>query len=172
MVCGSRFPHHLYVLRRINMKIVAINEESCMACGLCKVYCVAAHSRTGNVIKAWKAESPRAVPRIRVEKKGEICFSLQCRHCDQPWCVYSCLTGAMSKDPETGVVILDADKCIGCWTCILACPHGAITRDVERKISAKCDLCQGKEIPACVANCPNEALSLVESGKSVTAKVT
>jgi carbon-monoxide dehydrogenase iron sulfur subunit len=104
------------------------------------------------------------VPRIRVERKGEISFSLQCRHCDEPWCVYSCLTGAMQKDPTTGIVTVDTQKCMGCWTCILACPSGALTRDNGEKVVAKCDLCPGRDVPACVANCPNEALVFIEDG--------
>lgn len=146
------------------MKRVYVQDEICMGCGLCRVYCQTEHSRTKDIIKAFKKESPRTVPRIRVERKGEISFSLQCRHCDEPWCVYSCLTGAMQKDPTTGIVTVDTQKCMGCWTCILACPSGALTRDYDKKIVAKCDLCPGRDIPACVENCPNEALVFREDG--------
>jgi len=45
---------------------------------------------------------------------------------------------------------------------ILACPHGAIVRDHGKKIVAKCDFCPGRDVRACVANCPNEALMVVE----------
>jgi carbon-monoxide dehydrogenase iron sulfur subunit len=52
---------------------------------------------------------------------------------------------------------------VGCWTCILVCPFGAIQRDErEKKVASKCDFCAGLDIPACVANCPNEALILTE----------
>jgi carbon-monoxide dehydrogenase iron sulfur subunit len=54
---------------------------------------------------------------------------------------------------------------MGCWTCILACPHGAITRDRGKKVVAKCDFCPGRDEPACVANCPNEALMIVEENE-------
>ena len=146
------------------MKRVYVKEEICMGCGLCRVYCQAEHSRTQDLVKAFKKEDYRTVPRIRVERKGEISFSLQCRHCDEPWCVYSCLTGAMRKDPATGIVNVDTQKCMGCWTCILACPSGALTRDSGKKVVAKCDLCPGRDVPACVANCPNEALVFIENG--------
>jgi len=68
----------------------------------------------------------------------------------------------MHHDAETGMVVVDEDKCMGCWTCIVACPNGALTRDLDNRVVAKCDLCIGSEVPACVANCPNEALKLVE----------
>jgi carbon-monoxide dehydrogenase iron sulfur subunit len=110
------------------------------------------------MIKAFKSEAPRPLPRIRVERKGEVSFAVQCRHCAEPWCIYSCLTGAMHKDPVTGIVAVDAEKCIGCWTCLIACPYGALAKDTGNRIVAKCDFCPGQAIPICVANCPNEAL--------------
>ncbi len=144
------------------MKRICIKEEVCMACGLCRVHCLVEHSKTKNIVKAFKGEVPRPVSRVRIERNGEVAFSLQCRHCDEPWCVYSCLTGAMHRDAITGAVTVDSEKCIGCWTCIVACPYGAIVQDKERKIAAKCDLCPSRDIPACVANCPNEALVFIE----------
>lgn len=98
-----------------------------------------------------------------MEESGPLSFSLQCRHCDEPSCVYACLTGAMYKDEETGAVVHDAERCVGCWTCLLFCPNGAIAKDTANgKVVAKCDLCGGEVTPACVANCPNEALVLEE----------
>jgi len=69
----------------------------------------------------------------------------------------------MYKDEKTGAVLHDADKCIGCWMCIMVCPAGAIQRDQRKeKIASKCDLCAGQEMPVCVANCPNEAIVFEE----------
>ena len=146
------------------MKKVYVNEEVCMGCGLCRIYCQVEHSKSKDLIKTFKSE-PCPLPRIRVERKAEISFSLQCRHCDEPSCVYSCLTGAMQKDPDTGVVTVDTEKCMGCWTCVVACPNGALTRDMVNKAVVKCDLCPGQDVPTCVANCPNEALSVIDSEK-------
>ncbi|MCL5109392.1 MAG: 4Fe-4S dicluster domain-containing protein [Chloroflexi bacterium] len=145
------------------MKRIVAREEYCIGCRLCEVHCVVQHSRTKNIIKAFKKERVRPTARIHVEESGPESFSLQCRHCDEPSCVYACLTGAMHKDELTGAVVHDPERCIGCWTCLLFCPNGAIAKDAAHgKVVAKCDLCGGQGTPACVENCPNEALVLEE----------
>ena len=93
---------------------------------------------------------------MRVEERGAISFSLQCRHCEEPDCVHACISGALYK-AETGIVVHDASKCVGCWSCVLACPYDAIIRDEVHNKALKCDLCGGRE-PVCVEKCPNEAL--------------
>jgi carbon-monoxide dehydrogenase iron sulfur subunit len=144
------------------MGAVIVREEVCMGCGLCQIYCLTEHSKTKDIVKAYKRETPRPLPRVRLERWNGAWLSLQCRHCAEPRCVYACLTGAMSRNPESGVVTADADKCIGCGTCMLACPYGVLTRDTEHSIVVKCDLCPGKDTPICVANCPNEALFVMD----------
>lgn len=146
-----------------NMKRVYVKEEVCMGCRLCEVHCRLEHSRSRDIIKAFTRESPRPVSRVRVESRHPVSFSVRCQHCEHPACVYSCLAGAISRDPETGAVVVDEERCAGCWTCLLACPFGAIMRDTARGRTAKCDLCPGADTPACVANCPNEALSYEEA---------
>ncbi len=133
-----------------------------MGCHLCEVYCQVEHSQSKDLIKAFNRQSPQPLPRVWVEERKPVSFSVMCRHCDEPPCVYACLTGALHKDTGTGIVTVDEEKCMGCWTCILVCPFGVIGRDRHRGNIAKCDLCQGEELPACVANCPNEALVYAE----------
>ncbi len=145
------------------MKRIYVREEVCMGCGLCRVHCQTEHSQSKDIYKAFKREMPLPQPRLCVERRGDVCFAVQCRHCDEPWCVYSCLTGAMRKDPVTGIVTSDPEKCIGCWTCLIACPNGALIKDRSNKIVAKCDFCPGQDTPVCVVNCPNEALVLAET---------
>ena len=133
-----------------------------MGCHLCEVYCQVEHSKSKDLIKAFNRQSPPPLPRAWVEERKPVSFSVMCCHCAEPSCVYACLTGALHKDPGTGVVTVDEEKCMGCWTCILVCPFGVIRQDRHRGKIAKCDLCQGAELPACVANCPNEALVYAE----------
>ncbi len=145
------------------MKKIYINEQVCIGCHLCEVYCQAAHSRSKDLVKAFKRESPEPLPSLWVEERKPVCFPVQCRHCADPVCVYACLTGALWRDPDSGIVRVDMDKCIGCWTCILACPFGAIRQETDRGKIVKCDLCEGRDMPVCVTNCPNEALVYAEA---------
>jgi carbon-monoxide dehydrogenase iron sulfur subunit len=144
------------------MKRVYVKEPVCIACHLCEVYCQLQHSQAADLVKAFKRESPRPLPRLRVEEKGVVSLSVRCQQCDEAPCVQACLTGALTRDPVSLLVRVDEKRCIGCWTCLLVCPLAAIRQDERQSKVIKCDLCQGKEIPACVANCPNEALMYVE----------
>ncbi len=125
------------------------------------VWCQVEHSRSRDIIKAFLYEKERPIPRVRVEERGPVSFALQCRHCEEPDCVFACISGALYK--KDGVVVHDASKCVGCWSCVLACPYGAIIRDETHGKAWKCDLCAGREEPICVEKCPNEAL-VVEVG--------
>ena len=145
------------------MKRILARKEVCVGCRLCEIYCVAAHSKSKDLIKAFKEEFPRPVAKITVEDDGSKSFALQCRHCEEAECIEACMTGAMHRDEETGAVICDTDKCVGCWMCVMVCPYGAIQRATEgTHVASKCDLCAELGEPACVANCPNEALLYVE----------
>ncbi|MCK8824771.1 4Fe-4S dicluster domain-containing protein [Fuchsiella alkaliacetigena] len=143
------------------MKRIYAKEEYCLGCKLCEVYCVTSHSASKDIIKAHKLES--ITPRLIIESSDNLSFALQCRHCDEADCTRACITGAMQKDEETGVVNYDEERCVGCWTCIMACSFGVIRREqAGKKVIAKCDLCIEEEAPACVTNCPNDALVLAE----------
>lgn len=145
------------------MKRIRAVEEWCLGCKLCEVHCVTAHSKSKDIVKSHMKENPKPVARLVVENGCGFNFALNCRHCTDAKCVKSCITGAMYRDPETGYIVNNPEKCIGCWTCVLACPFGAIMRDTsDKKVVAKCDLCAEVGTPACVANCPNRALIMVE----------
>src|SRR4030042_2233532 len=146
------------------MRRVYVKEQVCIGCHLCEVYCQLRHSRSTDLIKAFKRESSRPLPRLRVEERGEVSFSVRCQQCDEAPCVQACLTGALTRDPVSSLVKVDEKRCIGCWTCLLVCPLGALRQDSGQKRVLKCDLCQGEAIPACVAACPNEALVVSEEG--------
>ena len=154
------------------MKKIKINEEYCMACRLCEINCIVAHSKSKKLLKAFKSEFPRVAARLTVYEKGPISFALQCRHCDpdddkgrEAACIEACLTGAIKRNDHTKTVEYDKDKCVGCWMCIMACPYGVVVMDEKEnnKVAAKCDLCPDEDVPACVAACINEALTLISN---------
>ena len=141
------------------MKKIYIQEEYCLGCRLCEIYCQVKHSKSKKIIKAFKKGMVDVLPRVLVEEIGYNSFAIQCRHCVDAPCVASCISGAMKKNKNTGVVTCDEEKCVGCWSCIMVCPYGVIKRDLsEGKIASKCDLCEDEDTPVCVKNCPNEAL--------------
>lgn len=149
------------------MKRIHIKEEYCIGCRLCEVHCIAAHGKYKNdLVRTFKRDKDRPSPRIVIEQHGETCFALPCRQCKEASCIRACITGAMTRDPQTGLVRTDSLRCVGCWTCVAACPYGAVTREGKHtKIAAKCDLCGDQ--PACVRHCPNEALIYVEVNEEV-----
>ena len=118
-----------------------------------------------HLIKAYTREQPKPFSRINLEIDKPVSFALQCRHCEDAPCVNACLSGAMQKDEDSDLVIHNYEKCIGCWTCIMVCPFGAIKKDSSGKAVSKCDLCSESAEPACVANCPNRALIYKEVKK-------
>jgi carbon-monoxide dehydrogenase iron sulfur subunit len=145
------------------MKRIVIHEENCIGCRLCEVHCLVAHSTSRDIIKAFKTERNVVMSRVLVEEDGPVSFALQCRQCEDPSCLEACISGAMHRDERTGAVICDESRCVGCWMCIMVCPVGAIQQNLlGTQIASKCDLCYGSELPACVANCPNEGLTYEE----------
>lgn len=142
------------------MKRVYVNEEWCLGCHLCEYYCAGAHSGYDDLAKATLLNAPMQ-PRILVEESGDVCFAVSCRHCEEALCVKSCITGALSM--EDGVVLVDEERCVGCLTCVCACPYGCI-REGDGHVATKCDLCiQEGKTPACVAGCPNGAIVFEEA---------
>ena len=65
-----------------------------------------------------------------------------CRHCEQPECVMSCMSGALKKDEKTGHVQYDAEKCGSCFMCVMNCPYGVLKPDETTHTKViKCDFC-------------------------------
>ena len=137
------------------MKRVYVNEQWCLGCHLCEYNCAFANSGQTNIVKALKGKA--IFPRIHVEVEDKITFAVSCRHCEDPMCVKSCISGALSK--RDGTVCIDRNKCVGCLTCILVCPYGAMSQDANGAVQ-KCELCMGNTCgePACVKGCPNRAI--------------
>lgn len=137
------------------MKRVYADEKWCIGCHLCEYNCAFANSGASDMVKALKNKP--VFPRITVEEDDKITYAVSCRHCDDPICVKSCISGALKN--EDGVIKIDNNKCIGCLTCILVCPYGAVSVG-KNGVAQKCELCLENSCgePACVKGCPNRAL--------------
>ena len=120
------------------MKRVFVNEQWCLGCHLCEYNCAFANSGARDMVTALKGKP--IVPRIRVEEDGAVTYAVSCRHCTDPLCV-------------------DHEKCVGCLTCVLACPYGAVLPGPDGA-AMKCELCLENACgaPACAAGCPNRAI--------------
>lgn len=141
------------------MKRVYVEEKWCLGCHLCEYNCAWANSGIANMAKALKGKEIH--PRIRVEDDGKITYAVSCRHCPDPLCVKSCISGALHL--EDGAVVIDHEKCVGCLTCMLVCPYGCIVQDAQGVVQ-KCELCIKNQsgTPACVKGCPNQAIKYEE----------
>lgn len=107
-------------------------------------------------------------------------YPVSCQHCAEPACAKVCPVGATWRDEETGIVMQDPDKCIGCRMCMGACPYGVRTFNWEEPAYVvdfplgdadapkhhvgtveKCTFCFNRlergEKPACMEHCPGRA---------------
>ncbi|HHS50596.1 MAG TPA: 4Fe-4S dicluster domain-containing protein [candidate division Zixibacteria bacterium] len=135
---------------------VIINLDRCIGCSSCRVACSRTHQTDMNLTQAF-AEPVAAFP-------------AHCRHCENPACAAACPKDAILKC-EDGIVRRFAFRCIGCKSCSIACPFGAIQPEHMRNIIMKCDLCYKRldegQLPACVTTCVSGALSFEDPEKVI-----
>ncbi|NOZ48157.1 MAG: 4Fe-4S dicluster domain-containing protein [Chlorobi bacterium] len=148
---------------------ILYDSTRCIGCQSCEFACAEVHNlpepedmpEAGVVRKT--SEHSRIVINAFDTTKGEVYARQSCMHCNQPACDAACLTQAMHKTEE-GPVIWRGDKCMGCRYCMVSCPFEIPKfeyHSANPKIE-KCTMCyerieEGK-LPACVENCPAEAL--------------
>lgn len=131
--------------------VMAIDSEKCMNCKACILACQQRNEVPYGISRNWIHETPDSdVPAGARFQPGA------CMHCDDPSCVRACPTGATWKGRD-GAVEIDRSRCIGCGSCIEACPYHARFRHPVTGTADKCDYCRrstpGQE-PACVSVCP------------------
>lgn len=146
------------------MKRIMIDKELCSSCLNCYVACAAEHNDSGKSLLDVDLENIKSEGRnhIAIDSTGKP-VPIFCRHCDEPECVNTCMSGAMTKNKETGVVSYDKEKCASCFMCVISCPFGVLKPDTAtKKTVVKCDLCGDRETPRCVENCPTGAIYVQE----------
>ena len=127
-------------------KFVIADPGLCIGCQTCMAGCLLKHSAPGDVAK----------PRLNLITTLTISAPIVCHHCADAPCVASCPEGALYFDE--GRVAVKQERCIGCRSCVLACPYGA-----PKAFLVKCDLCYDREGgPACVEACPTGGLMVVD----------
>jgi electron transport protein HydN len=156
--------------------LVIAESGRCIACRTCEVACVLAHSPAN----ALEMLSPRRfVPRLKLILTSRVSAPVQCHQCEDAPCVKVCPNRAIVQR-QNSIQVLEG-RCVGCKSCLLACPYGAVelvAREaiVFENLSAnqqvapgqvevfKCDLCLHRQDgPACVAVCPTKAIHLMDA---------
>ncbi|MBT0664178.1 4Fe-4S binding protein [Geobacter pelophilus] len=152
------------------MKRIFVDYKKCLACKACESACAVEQHPCHSLMAALGDHKTQV--NVRVLGIDHEAFPLSCRHCDPADCLNACPSGAISRDPESGAVLLDAALCKACAMCAMVCPFDAISFKVThrslygRDVAYKCDLCnerikEGKS-PACVTACHSGALVYAE----------
>lgn len=164
---------------------MAIDVKRCIACSACVTGCKVENNLPQNMwwnkvvnVGGETPDSPSGTYAARNLKMES--YTLSCQHCENPACVEVCPTQASYKDAETGIVLVDNSKCIGCGICQQACPYGvrvlqegepvyyadfgfgAANAPVHEKgTMEKCTFCYHRvvegDVPFCVEVCPGRA---------------
>lgn len=149
---------------------IMVDLDRCIGCKTCIVAC----RNNKGLVDHEKAMPGGMSHYLRVESECSGVFPdlkedfwvVMCQHCKKPPCVKACPSGAIAKDVQTGIVLIDRAKCTGQKKCIAKCPYDVIQFDAKGKFAHKCDLCYGRVIhgqpPVCVEVCLADALSFGE----------
>jgi len=134
-----------------------IDQGKCIGCHACTTACKSENQVPLGVNRTWvKYVETGAYPDVR--RRFQV---TRCNHCANPPCVRICPVTAMYQRDD-GIVEFDPSICIGCKSCMQACPYDSIYLDPETNTAAKCTFCAhridvGLE-PACVVVCPEHAI--------------
>lgn len=136
------------------MQMLMVYPEKCTACKICELACSIQNFEEFNPTKS----------RVQVSVFLEEAYyqPVMCNQCAGAPCVKVCPTEALVRDPESGVVELIDQKCIGCKMCVLACPFGAMSFHGANGLPDKCDYC-GDADPQCAEYCPTDAIEWVDT---------
>jgi carbon-monoxide dehydrogenase iron sulfur subunit len=146
-------------------KTIAVNLMRCLGCRSCEMACAKGHAGFSDIVEAVLAGADLR-PRVHVVAAAGRAVPVQCQQCEDAPCVAVCPSGALYRDEESGTVRANVERCIGCKSCVVACPFGAVEiRQAGGKVF-KCDMCENLiaegEDPLCVAACPTGARAVAD----------
>ena len=139
-------------------RFILADPEKCIGCRTCEVACMMSHQSSATPVAF--------TSRIRVVKGATFTTAVGCHQCEDAPCANVCPTGAIHR--AAGAWRVEQARGIGCKSCMVACPFGAMqVRVVEDRVQAlKCDLCAHREGgPACVEACPTHALRCIDPAR-------
>lgn len=135
------------------MRKLVFCPERCTGCRACELACSFFNDGVFS-------PSRSRIRVVRIDEEG-VDVPVGCMQCANAPCMLVCPSPlAMYRDKKTGAVVINVDACIGCRSCMLICPFGAINFDSEKGFCYKCDLCGGD--PECVKWCFTKAIDYVE----------
>jgi len=147
------------------MKAAILTDTTkCIGCSECVIACKKVNHLDPDVPRRWDLDDGLSARNWTSVVKGpkEAFVRKQCRHCLEPACASACPVGALQKT-DTGAVIYDSSKCMGCRYCMMACPYGIPRYDWDETVPfvRKCILCYERiksgSQPACTQACPTGA---------------
>ena len=129
-----------------------INTKKCVGCYACRVACQMVNGLESDEAFIKFDEMEQGVyPNVYAEV-----VPVQCMHCEDAPCEAVCPTHA-TYTTDSGVVLVDEERCIGCKYCMMACPYGVRSWNAAEKCAEKCTLCghltSQDKLPACVKSC-------------------
>ncbi|GAA0609689.1 polysulfide reductase NrfD [Sporichthya brevicatena] len=135
----------------------AIDQRTCIGCHACTVACKTEHEIPVGQFRTWVKYVDSGTFPENTRDFGV----MRCNHCTDAPCVKICPTHALFTRSD-GIVDFDSENCIGCKSCMQACPYDAIYIDENTHTAAKCNFCahrvdEGLE-PACVVVCPTHSI--------------
>ncbi|UWG96498.1 4Fe-4S dicluster domain-containing protein [Dehalobacter sp. DCM] len=130
-------------------KVLMLAPEKCTNCRTCELACSFQHEKQFNPTQS-------RVSVLSWESAG-IAVPIMCLQCDNAACAKVCPVGAITRNEETGAMVINQMKCIKCKMCINACPFGCTGYDSLTRTIIKCDLCSGD--PQCAKNCASGAIT-------------
>jgi len=140
--------------------------EDCVGCHACEVHCKSNKDLGPGPSPCQIVTVPNDT--MAGHPRARFVF-MPCFHCEDAWCIKACTTQAMRRREKDGIVFIEASLCIGCKSCMTACPWGAPQWDPVSRKAVKCDYCKDRlDVglkPACVTKCLTGCLTFGEAGE-------